>query len=205
MNFLWEEDDFWSKVLNILLATALIFLATQTAGGMALAATVGKAEDDRARYGRVMNMYWNYKKSFPKVEDLPAEEALGLWRGGEAVFVDVREAREQAVSTIPGAVRHRDFIKDLDSFKGRTVIVYCTISFRSGRLARRLSRKGIRVINLQGGLLAWLHAGGPVHRDGNPVNRVHVYGRKWNLAPLAVEAVWKDYQLGHPSDMTDAP
>jgi hypothetical protein len=34
------------------------------------------------------------------------------------------------------------------------------------------------MVNLRGGLLAWLHAGGKVYKDGRLVRRVHVYGKK---------------------------
>jgi sodium/bile acid cotransporter 7 len=70
------------------------------------------------------------------------------------------------------------------------VIVYCTISYRSGILARELLARGVAVANLQGGLLGWVHAGGPVADAGGPVARMHVYGRKWDLAPLSFETVY---------------
>jgi sodium/bile acid cotransporter 7 len=56
-------------------------------------------------------------------------------------------------------------------------------------VAEKLQKQDIRMVNLRGGILAWLHAGGAVYRDGKPVNRVHVFGKKWDLAPLDVESV----------------
>ena len=102
----------------------------------------------------------------------------------------MREKREQAVSILPGAISEDDILKSTQLFKDKILIGYCTISYRSGKLAERLARKGIRLFNLQGGLLGWVHAGGPlVDREG-PSRRIHVYGPKWNLAPDGYEAVW---------------
>ena len=102
----------------------------------------------------------------------------------------VRDSEEQAVSMIPGALTHGKFLEDPDVYKERTVIAYCTISYRSGKFASKLRKRGIHVINLRGGLLAWLHAGGPVHRDGIPVRKVHVYGKTWDLAPSIYETIY---------------
>ena len=62
---------------------------------------------------------------------------------------------EQAVSMIPGAVTSEVFLADTDRFRGQRIIAYCTISYRSGKLAAKLKRKGITMVNLKGGLLGW--------------------------------------------------
>jgi sodium/bile acid cotransporter 7 len=46
------------------------------------------------------------------------------------------------------------------------------------------------MINLRGGILSWLHAGGKIYREGRETKSVHVYGRKWDLAPSEYEALW---------------
>lgn len=146
--------------------------------------------DDAARKERVMGMYQGYAKEFPTVQDVSAETLLS--RGLEnVVFVDIRDAEEQAVSMLPGALREDEYVAALQEHAGKEVVAYCTISYRSGKFAERMSERGITVKNLRGGLLAWLHAGGVMHdQQGREVKRAHVYGRKWNLAPQAYEAVW---------------
>ena len=62
-------------------------------------------------------------------------------------------------------------------------------STREGKLAENLRKKDIYMVNMRGGILAWLHAGGKVYREGKPVNQVHVYGKKWDLAPPGIESV----------------
>ena len=146
--------------------------------------------DDESKQRRIAEMYAEYKKSFPKISDLSPELVFKLMKRVDVVFVDVRDSEEQAVSMIPGALTHRKFLEDPDSYKERTVIAYCTISYRSGKFVSKLRKRGIHVINLRGGLLAWLHAGGPVHRDGIPVRKVHVYGKTWDLAPSSYETIY---------------
>lgn len=148
------------------------------------------ALDDEAKKRRVGEMYEQYKQSFPEVADLSPEQVFKLMKRMEVIFVDVRSSEEQTVSMIAGALGHEKFLENPDPYKKRTVIGYCTISYRSGKLANKLRKRGIRMINLRGGLLAWLHAGGQVHRDGIPVRKVHVYGRKWDLAPSSYETIY---------------
>lgn len=137
-------------------------------------------------------MYEGYKKrSFPGVIDVEPRLAMDLAKRLEVLFVDVRPPEERSVSMIPGAVAEEQFLNNLEQYKDHIIIGYCTISYRSGKLAQELiTKKGITMYNLRGGLLAWVHDGGKVVDQKGETKRVHVYGRKWNLAPSAYEAVW---------------
>lgn len=152
--------------------------------------------DDAARAARVLAMYAEYAREFPEVSGISAAEAVAAFEEGSAVFIDVREPGEQAVSTIPEALTPDGFLAALAAdptrFAGKTAIAYCTISYRSGVLAADWQRQGgVAVRNLEGGLLAWLHAGGPLAGpDGTPTSRVHVFGATWDLAPRAVATVY---------------
>ena len=50
--------------------------------------------------------------------------------------------------------------------------------------------QGITVLNLRGGILAWTHAGGSLRDRDGETRRLHVYGRKWDLAPRGYETTW---------------
>ena len=145
---------------------------------------------DAAKKRKIDEMYEGYKKHFPDVKDFSAGQVLQLMDREKVVFVDIRKTKEQTVSMIPGAITELEFMRNPSVYRDHIVIGYCTIGSRSGKLARKLKKKGISMFNMRGGILAWLHAGGIVHKDGNPVNRVHVYGSRWNLAPLAIKSVW---------------
>ncbi|MCK5551872.1 MAG: rhodanese-like domain-containing protein, partial [Deltaproteobacteria bacterium] len=98
--------------------------------------------------------------------------------------------REQEVSMLPGAITSEEFEGNMEKYQDKTIVVYCTIGNRSGHYTKHLIEKGIRAYNLRGSILAWIHAGQRLVSDGEETRRVHVYGRKWNLAPKEYEAVW---------------
>ena len=153
------------------------------------ASCIAQSLSDADKSQRVMAMYADYREDFPGIEEIDAAAAIALVGDRDVVFVDVREPEEQAVSMIPGAVTSEVFMAGLAYFRGQRIIGYCTISYRSGKLAAKLDREGITMTNLEGGLLAWVHAGGPLVRGNRPVQEMHVYGRKWDMAPAAIETV----------------
>ncbi|MGD9332721.1 MAG: rhodanese-like domain-containing protein, partial [Desulfobacterales bacterium] len=145
---------------------------------------------DDAKKEAVYRMYAGYKKDFPAVIDISPLQAMELQAQDKVVFVDTRKPAEMAVSILPGAVSEEDYRRHLDRYQGRTVIAYCTISYRSGLFAREMAARGIHVVNLQGGILAWLLEGGTVvDSQGRPTRRVHVYGSQWDYAPSGYESV----------------
>ena len=174
------------------LCFGVLFLYTiLTASFCSDAASVSAASlSDAEKRQEVAAMYADYREDFPGIEEIDPERALKLLEDLDVVFVDVRKPEEQAVSMIPGAVTSEVFLADTERFRGQRIIAYCTISYRSGKLAAKLNRKGITMVNLKGGLLGWVHAGGPLVRGNLPVTVLHVYGRKWDLAPAGIETVY---------------
>lgn len=147
--------------------------------------------DDASRKARVYALYAGYKKDFESAPEISPEDALALWREGKLLPIDARSPEERAVSTLPGAVTEQAYLADPERFAGKVPVAYCTIGYRSGILVASLARQGLPVANLAGGLLGWLHAGGTlVAASGEPTRTVHVYGRTWDLAPLAYTPVW---------------
>ncbi len=101
------------------------------------------------------------------------------------LLVDCRPAEERSVATIAGSVALEQ-LEGLAVADGSEVVVFCTAGYRSGVAAKQLQaqRPALRARNLEGGILAWVHAGGDVvDEEGKPTKRVHVYGSKWNLLP----------------------
>jgi sodium/bile acid cotransporter 7 len=145
---------------------------------------------DAQKKNVVYRMYANYKKDFPAVSDILPQRAMELLNQETIVFVDTRRPEEIAVSMLPGAVSKQDFLSHRDLYRDKIVVVYCTISYRSGVFAREMSEQGIHVVNLQGGILAWILEGGKVYdQSGKEVKRVHVYDDKWDYAAAGYESV----------------
>jgi len=164
---------------------------------LAVAALAGCRADqtpearDTARRLRIERMYERYHREFPDTPDVTVQELLAMRCEGRVVVVDGRTPEEQVVSVIPGAVLLEELERRLQDYRARPVEVYCTVGYRSGLKAQELRARGLDAYNLRGGILAWTHAGQPVvDPAGRPTRRVHVYGRRWSLAPEAYEAVW---------------
>ena len=145
---------------------------------------------DQEKRARIEELYESYKRWFPAVSDISPKQAMNLWETQKVIFVDVRTAEEQEISMLPGALKKEEFLRNLQEYKNEVIIGYCTISYRSGKLAKKLSKKGIIMLNLRGGILAWVHDGGKIYDQDGETDRIHVYGRTWNLAPEDYESVW---------------
>ncbi len=144
---------------------------------------------DEQKKSAVQGMYSSYKKDFPDVSDISAADARMLSAKGEILFIDVRLPEEQAVSMIPNAITEKTFLNDPSIIDGKTAVAYCTIGYRSGVLSKKMALKGIPILNLAGGILAWALDGGPLVDTNGDTKRLHVYGKKWNYAPNGYEAV----------------
>ena len=83
-------------------------------------------------------------------------------RNDSAQILDVRTHEEFAESHIKGAIQvdvfSPNFLADAESKlqKERPVAVYCRSGRRSATAAKQLSAKGYQVINLEGGIMAWI-------------------------------------------------
>ena len=182
-----KQSKTYRRTILGLFITTLTFAFVTLIGQMSLSSEDGS---DEVKRQKVEDMYNGYKKHFPDVRDLSAKKAMNLTADRQTVLIDIREPREQQVSMLPGAITEKEFMNDPAKYKDAVKIVYCTISYRSGKFAQKLQKKGIPVYNLRGGILAWVHDGGKVYDQNGETRRVHVYGRKWNLVPNSYQAVW---------------
>lgn len=107
-----------------------------------------------------------------------------LANGERVLLLDIREARENAVSSLPNA-RHvaPDEVDStaLTVSPDVTVVTYCTAGYRSGTAAAKLEKRlGRKVLNLHGGIVAWFNAGGEVRDPGGQVtDKIDAYGPEW--------------------------
>jgi rhodanese-related sulfurtransferase len=123
---------------------------------------------------------------------------LGDWLAAkdrpQPVLLDVRTPPEWEVSHLAGA-RQVDPKADAKTAaaaaglaKETPIVTYCSIGYRSGKLAQRLRAAGYaQVQNLEGSIFQWANEHRPLMRHGEPVTRVHPYSEGWGqlLTPEA--------------------
>lgn len=153
-------------------------------------ATGDSTLSDNAKKEAVYALYAGYKKDFPAVTDMSPQQAMALLETADIVFVDTRTPAEMTVSILPHAIPQSEYVNHPEKYPAKTIVAYCTISYRSGVFAQEMAQKGITVSNLEGGILAWTLEGGTVYDEkGKATKRLHVYGKKWDLAPAGYETV----------------
>ena len=94
------------------------------------------------------------------------ELAVELGSDAPPLLVDVRGPDERAIASIPGAVAiHLDEFRDGSAFerdelaaRGRRIVMMCKVGGRSAEATRLAQAAGYtQVLNLDGGVLAWVH------------------------------------------------
>lgn len=129
------------------------------------------------------------RAKWPDVEHIsPAELEARMAQSEELLLIDVREAAEYKVSRIPGAVSlpeqasFREKITKLleEQPEVKTVVLYCSVGYRSSRAAHSLaSLPGKSVYNLEGSIFEWANDGLPIEGATVPPARVHPYDEHW--------------------------
>lgn len=101
------------------------------------------------------------------ISEVDVAEGASMLSRGEAVMVDVRRKDEFVEGHAPGAINvaHTRLSASLERLpRGTPLLVACRSGGRSSRASAYLQRKGFRVTNLVGGMLAWEKAGNATER-----------------------------------------
>lgn len=120
----------------------------------------------------------------PQIEVDALARELAVPDAPPLVLLDVRTAREHAVSHLPGAHHAPDLPAALAVLAGRPadtrIVAYCSVGVRSARLAAALRERGFeRVGNLRGSIFAWANRGLPLRDARGPVRQVHPFDAAW--------------------------
>ncbi len=105
----------------------------------------------------------------------------------ETILLDARESNEFWVSKIARArwVGYDDFsidrVKDIP--KDQKIIVYCSVGYRSEKIAEKLLKAGYsNVSNLYGGIFEWVNQGKDILDSlERKTFNVHAYNRAWGV------------------------
>jgi rhodanese-related sulfurtransferase len=121
------------------------------------------------------------KGSAPKTEGFSLNETQDT----DIIYLDAREKEEFDVSHIKGAVfvGYDNFdITKLSEFNKETrIVVYCSVGYRSEKIAEELIQNGYaQTQNLFGGIFDWVNHGFPVYdSQGNKTQKIHPYDKSW--------------------------
>ena len=101
------------------------------------------------------------------------------------IYLDAREKNEFDVSHIKNAqwIGYTDFnLLRLKSIpKDSKIIVYCSVGYRSEKIAKKLEKKGFtNVSNLYGGIFEWKHQNQPVFNNQKETDSIHTYDKQWS-------------------------
>ena len=138
------------------------------------------------------------RHDFPAVKWITTSE-LAAWLADKErpapLLLDVRTQAEYDVSHLPKAERVEPDSSPatVQQPKDRPIVTYCSIGYRSGAFAQKLTAAGFtNVLNLEGSIFAWANEGRPVLREGVRVAQVHPYNRAWGLL------LRKEYRVALP-------
>ncbi len=124
-----------------------------------------------------------YKETVPLIRAQNLEDKR---KSQKILLLDTRSPEEYGVSHIEGAKFIEYDRLNSSSFDGldkeTTIVVYCTVGYRSERVGEKLQKEGFQeVYNLYGGVLQWANEGRPVVNDkGVRTDSVHTYSRHWS-------------------------
>lgn len=123
-----------------------------------------------------------YKHSVPliSVEELKSMDHHNLY------ILDSRESKEYEVSHLKNARNVGYFWFDMrnvyDIPKDANIVVYCSVGYRSEKIAEKLIKYGFKnVFNLYGSIFEWVNEGNPVYKSsGVQTSEVHTYDKNWS-------------------------
>lgn len=161
---------------NILLLSIVLIV------GLLLAVIVMAQEAVQRRvYNKLLNKILSHS-----VKEVDVNAAFDEYQYGNTLFLDARESKEFAISHINEAqyVGYEDFDTTLvaNLSKDQPIVVYCSIGYRSEKIAERLVEMGFQdVANLYGGIFEWKNQGKQVVDKQGETEKVHGYNRTWGI------------------------
>lgn len=124
-------------------------------------------------------------REFPQVAMISQEDlAARLAAGNEDALrlIDVRAAEEYQVSHLPGAsnLGSAQAIADAHPDRNATIVVYCSVGYRSAAVAAELQQLGYRqVYNLRHSIFAWANDDRPLVNAQGQTDKAHPFNFLW--------------------------
>ncbi|MBD2098345.1 rhodanese-like domain-containing protein [Trichocoleus sp. FACHB-591] len=126
---------------------------------------------------------------FPQVRWITTAE-LAQWLSksirSQPLLLDARTKTEYAVSHLATAQQIDPIAPDLVALdqidQDTPLVVYCSIGYRSAKVAVQLSQAGFtQVYDLEGSIFQWANEARPLWQAEQPTTKVHPYNAQWSL------------------------
>ncbi len=107
-------------------------------------------------------------------------------KNNQLLLLDARELKEYQVSHLKNA-KYVGFEKlNLNvlknTAKNQPIVVYCSVGYRSEKVAEKLIQQGFtNVRNLYGGLFEWKNQNQPIVNETGQTDEVHAYDKTWGI------------------------
>ncbi len=144
----------------------------------------GFVRADDAAFAKVKQTVRDKFRDVPQLSTAELAKWLHDSNREKPLLLDVRTKAEFDVSHLVGASRVDPSANLTDVLptlpKGRPVVTYCSVGYRSSSLAEKLIKAGVpNVSNLEGSIFQWANENRPIVADGQPAQRVHPYNEKF--------------------------
>jgi rhodanese-related sulfurtransferase len=115
---------------------------------------------------------------FPTVRSLSTED-LDRWLHDPSqnppILLDARTVEEFEVSHLKSAQQEVSLLS-----QDTAIVVYCSIGYRSARVAEQLQQQGFtNVQNLAGSIFQWANEGRALYTGDRVTQKVHAYNFQW--------------------------
>ena len=126
---------------------------------------------------------------FPQVRWITTAE-LAQWLSNpvrlQPLLLDARTKTEYAVSHLATAQQIDPIAPDFAALgqidQDTPLVVYCSIGYRSAKVAAQLAQAGFtQVYDLEGSIFQWANEARPLWQAEQPTTKVHPYNTQWSL------------------------
>lgn len=122
-------------------------------------------------------------EEFPQVELLSTDSLLNQMQERlSPMLIDVREIKEYKISHLQTAanVKTAEEIAQLITDKSTSIVVHCSVGYRSAGVAAGLQGMGYEnVLSLQHSIFEWANKNYPMIDDQGDADKVHPFNRAW--------------------------
>ena len=181
-NFPLSFPGYLAQICSVLPVAQSMFIPTIkifALGSLLLVSIATFGQVKSAAYRAMLKNLLNHSVPEIQVQDAARDSAAIL-------FLDAREPGEFAVSRIKAALHvgydHFDTSVLAEIQKDKRIVVYCSVGYRSEKVAEKLLAAGFQnVSNLYGGIFEWVNQGNPVYNADGQTPEVHAYSRSWGI------------------------